>query len=166
MTYIHENGAERKVSAREIMAALIIPEHGASLHTLIAPGAPKSLAYVELSPGGGLANYERRIAVQAHTIVQTHVHAESSTGRKVSDFDESTLRWACDRSEQIAVWCERGKDHHEAVLEWLVNSAAAGSRFQTTIFTTPLHGDAWRIAVDRWKGRNSEVRMFGPEGLQ
>ena len=130
------------------MAALVIPKHGASVHTLIAQG-PHSLAYVYLAPGGGLAKLARRIAVDAHAIVQTQVRAKSFAGREVADFDEDTLRWAFGRSEQIAIWSEEAKDFRAAVLKWLVSSLAAGSRFQTTIFTTPPHCEAWRMAVDR-----------------
>jgi hypothetical protein len=164
VTTILENGSQRKVAAQDIMAALLVPEQGASLHTMIAPGGSKIVANVGLSPGGGLSKYARRVAIDAHDVVHFNVHAEAYTGQ-VSDFHASTLRWAFSRSAQIAIWCEPGTGHTDALGEWLVTAANAGSKFQTIINTTPLHGGAWRVAVDRWKGRNSDVRMFGPEGL-
>jgi hypothetical protein len=165
---IHENGSQRKAAAREIMAALLVPERGASLHTMIAPGGPKVVANVGLSPGGGLAKYARRLAVEAHDCVQVYAHAESYNGQPplVTDFHPGTLRWAFGRSEQIGIWSEPGTEHYHDIGEWLVNAAHTGARFQTTINTTPRHAGAWRAAIDRWKGRNSEVRVFGPEGLQ
>jgi hypothetical protein len=165
---IHENGSQRKVASREIMAALLVPERGASLHTMIAPGGPKIVANVGLSPGGGLAKYARRLAIEAHDCVQVHIHAESYNGRPpvVAAFHAPTLLWALKNSSQIALWCELGTSRHHDICEWLVNAAHAGARFQTTISTTPADAEDWRTFVDRWKGRNSEVRVFGPEGLQ
>ena len=164
MTTILENGLQRKVAAQDIMAALLVPEHGASLHAMIVPGGSKLVANVGLSPGGGLSKHAPRVAIDAHDAVHLYVHAEDCADQ-VPAFHASTLRWAFGRSAQIAIWCEPGDGHYDALGEWLVTAANAGATFQTIINTTPLHGGAWRVAVDRWKGRNSDVRMFGPEGL-
>ncbi|SFI39779.1 hypothetical protein [Bradyrhizobium sp. Gha] len=165
MKILHEKGSQRKGAADNILAALLVPDSGASFHTLIVPGGSKNIANVGLSPGGGLSKRARRIAIEAHDFVQFNIHAEAGT-EQVADFNASTLRWGFERSQQIAIWCEPGSSFYDNVGGWLVSAANAGSKFQTIINTTPSQAEAWRAAVDRWKGRNCEVRLFGPEGLQ
>ena len=58
------------------MPALLIPETGTSLHTLIVPGGAKVLASVDMRPGAGLNRNARRVAMAAHDICQVYVHAD------------------------------------------------------------------------------------------
>jgi hypothetical protein len=150
-----------------ILPALLIPETGTSLHTIAAAGGVKVLASVDMRPGDGLTRGARRTAVKAHDICQVFVHADfcRQDGKLplAADFHAPTLLWALETAEQIALWCERGTTHHAKVAAWIVNTAHAGSRFQTTINATPEHAAEWLAYVERWKGENAEIRVFGPE---
>jgi hypothetical protein len=166
---LHDFGPQHNV-ARSLLPALLIPETGTALHTLIAPAGVKTLAHVDMRTGDGLNRYARRVAIAAHDIIQVFVHADirGTDGELplASDFHAPTLLWALENAEQIALWCEQGTSLHSEVGAWTVNTAHAGSRFQTIINATPEHAANWLAYIHRWKGRNSEVRMFGPEGLQ
>jgi hypothetical protein len=166
---IHGFGSQHNV-ARSLLPALLIPETGTALHTLIAPTGVKVLANVDMRPGDGLNRCARRMAIAAHDICQVRVHADirDAYGELplASDFHAPTLLWAMEHSEQIALGCERGTSHHSEVGAWTVNAAHAGSRFQTIVNATPEHAAHWLAFVERWKGPISEVRVFGREGLQ
>ena len=148
----------------------LIPETGTALHTIIVPGAVKTLACVEMRTGDGLNRYARRVAIKAHNICQVRVHADirGTDGELplASDFHAPTLLWALENSAQIALWCEQGITRHAEVGAWTVNAAHAGSRFQTIINATPEHAAHWLAHVTRWKRRDAEVRVFGGETLQ
>jgi hypothetical protein len=166
---IHENGPQHNVAWR-ILPALLIPEHGTSLHTIAAAGGVKILANVEMRTGGGLNRQARRLAIGAHDICQTHVHADipDAVGElpTPADFHEPTLLWALDNSAQVALWCEPGVSRHTEVVSWMVDTAHAGSRFQTSINATPEHAATWLAYINRWKSKHAEVRVFGPEARQ
>jgi hypothetical protein len=165
---IHEDGPQHNV-AWKILPALLIPETGTSLHTIMVPGGVKVLASVDMRTGAGLARKARRIAVRVHDICQVIVHADIPDAGELpepADFHAPTLLWVLENSSQIALWTEHGTSRHNDVCEWLVNAAFEGSRFQTTINATPERADAWLAYVDRWKGDDAEVRVFGPEGRQ
>jgi hypothetical protein len=163
---IHQDGPPHNV-AWTILPALLIPETGTSLHTIAAAGGVKVLASVDMRTGAGLNRNARRLAVRAHDICQVHVHADirEADGElpMVADFHAPTVLWALEHADQIALWCERGVSRHADVATWIVNAAYAGARFQTTINATPEHAAAWLAYVERWKGENAEVRVFGPE---
>jgi hypothetical protein len=166
---IHGNDPQHNV-AWTILPALLIPETGTSLHTIAATGGVKVLANVNMRPGDGLTRRARRIAVKAHDVCQVVVHADicEPDGKLplAADFHAPTLLWALENAEQIALWCESGTSRHPEVAVWMVNTAHAGSRFQTTINTTPEHAANWLADVTRWRARGAEVRVFGPEALQ
>jgi len=166
---VHENGPQHNV-ARTILPALLIPEAGTALHTLIVPGGVKVLANVDMRPGDGLNRFARRVAIKAHDICQVRVHADirGTDGELplASDFHAPTLLWALENSAQIALWCEQGISRHADVGAWTVNAAHAGSRFQTIINATPEHAADWLAYVTRWKSRDAEVRVFGGETVQ
>jgi hypothetical protein len=166
---IHEDGPQHNV-AWTILPALLIPEHGTSLHTIAATGGVKVLASVDMRPGDGLTRGARRTAVEAHDICQVVVHADlcRHDGKLplAADFHAPTLLWALETAEQIALWCERGTTHHADVAAWIVNTAHAGSRFQTTINATPEHAAHWLAYINRWKGKRAKVRTFGQGVLQ
>jgi hypothetical protein len=163
---VHQDGPQHNV-AWTILPALLIPETGTSLHTIAAIGGVKVLASVDMPTGAGLTRNARQLAVRAHDICQVVVHADlcRHDGKLplAADFHAPTLLWALETSEQIALWCERGTTHHAEVAAWIVNTAHAGSRFQTTINPTPEHAAAWLAHIERWKGENAEIRVFGPE---
>ncbi|MDB5605088.1 MAG: hypothetical protein JWP25_1988 [Bradyrhizobium sp.] len=154
--------------ARSLLPALLIPETGTSLHTLLAPGAVKTLACIDMRPGDGLNRKARRVAVKAHDICQARVHADipGLDGQlpTPADFHAPTLLWAIETSVQIGLWTETGTSLQDDVSAWLVNAAYAGSRFQTLINATPAHAAAWLAHVHRWKGSGADIRVFGPEG--
>jgi hypothetical protein len=166
---IHGNGPQRNV-AWKILPALLIPETGTSLHTIAVAGGVKVLASVDMRTGAGLTRNARRLAVRAHDICQVRVHADirEADGAlpTVPDFHAPTLLWALENAEQIAVWCEDGVSHHGDLTAWIVNAAYKGSRFQISINATSEHAAAWLAHVERWKGENAEIRVFGPEGRQ
>jgi hypothetical protein len=168
VTNIHENGPQHNV-AWTILPALLIPEHGTSLHTIAATGGVKVLASVNMRPGDGLTRGARRTAVKAHDICQVVVHADlCRPDRKLpraADFHAPTLLWALEKTEQIALWCERGTMHLAEVATWIVNAAHAGSSFQTIINATPEHAAHWLAYTHRWKGEHAKVRVFG-QGVQ
>jgi hypothetical protein len=167
---IHQNGSQRKSVEREIMPALLIPETGTALHTIAAPGGLKILANVDMRPGDGLPARARRIATEAHDVVQVYVHADicgaDGDFPVAPDFHSPTLFWALENSENIALWCEHGTSQHFAVSYWLVNAAHAGYRFQTIVNATPEHAAHWLAHIHRWKGERARVRVFGREALQ
>jgi hypothetical protein len=163
---IHGNDPQHNV-AWKILPALLIPETGTSLHTIAVPGGVKVLASVDMRTGAGLTRKARRIAVWAHDIVQVYVHADIPDAGELPtaiDFHAPTLLWALENSAQIALWCEHGTSHQEEVGAWMVDAAYAGSRFQTCVNATPEHAAAWLAYIERWKGENAEVRVFGSEG--
>jgi hypothetical protein len=166
---IHEFGPQHNV-AWTLLPALMIPEHGTSLHTLAAAGGVKVLANVDMRPSGGLDLDIRRDTVKFHDICQVFVHADihDDAGELPvpADFHAPTLFWALEHSFQIAVWVERGISRHADVVGWMVDAAHAGSRFQTTINARPENAVAWLAHVDRWRGRDAELRVFGREALQ
>jgi hypothetical protein len=153
-----------------MLSALLIPETGANLHTIIVPGGVKVLASVGLRPGDGLTLDARRVAVGAHDICQVVVHADACDPDGelpvAADFHAPTLLWAIENSAQIALWCERGTSHHSALCAWMVNAAHAGSRFQTTVNATPEHAASWLAYINRWKAKRAQVRTFGQGRLQ
>jgi hypothetical protein len=152
------------------LPALLIPEHGTSLHTLAAAGGVKVLASVNMRPGGGLDPRLRRDTVKFHDICQVVVHADIHDANGglpwPAEFHAPTLLWAIENAQQIALWCEPGTSRHAEVAEWMVNAAHGGSRFQITINAAPEGAAAWLALVDRWKGDNAEVRVFGSEAAQ
>jgi hypothetical protein len=166
---LHNFGPQHNV-ARSLLPALLIPETGTALHTIIAPAGVKTLAHVDMRTGDGLNRYARRVAVEAHDICQVFVHADirDTDGELplASDFHAPTLLWAMENAEQIALWCERGISCHAEVGAWMVNTAHAGSRFQTIINATPEHAAHWLAYITRWKSKDAEVRVFGREALQ
>jgi hypothetical protein len=143
----------------------MIPETGTALHTIAAPGGIKILANVDMRPGDGLPRRARRIATEAHDVVQVYVHADSrgaDGGFPVpAAFHAPTLLWALENSEQIAAWVEQGTSQHFAVGSWLVNAAHVGSSFQTIINATPERATHWLAYINRWKGKRAKVRVFG-----
>jgi hypothetical protein len=163
-----ENGPQR--NARSLLPALLIPETGTALHTIAAPGGLKILANVDMRPGDGLPPRARRIALEAHDVVQVYVHADicGADGELPgpADFNAPTLLWALENSENIALWCEQGTSQHFAVSSWLVNAAHAGSRFQTLVNATPEHAAHWLAYIHRWKGKRAKVRVFAQGVLQ
>ncbi len=169
MINVHENGPQHNV-AWKILPALLIPEAGTALQTLIVPGSVKILANVDMRPGDGLNRYARRVAIAAHDICQVRVHADirGDDGELPTAiaFHAPTLLWALENSAQIALWCEQGTRRHAEVGAWTVNTAHAGSRFQTIINATPEHAANWLAYVTRWKSSGAEVRVFGQETLQ
>jgi hypothetical protein len=120
--------------------------------------------------GDGLTRKARGLAIDAHDICRVFVHADiHDTGGEwpePADFHAPTLLWALDNSAQIALWCEIGTSRHAEVAAWMVNSAHAGSRFQTTINARPENAGAWLVFVERWKSVRTEVRVFGSEPRQ
>jgi hypothetical protein len=156
--------------ARHFLPALLIPETGTALRTLIASAGVKTLANVDMRPGDGLHSYARRRAIAAHDIVQVFVHADirDAYGELplASDFHAPTLLWALEHSAQIALWCEQGTSRHAEVAAWTVNTAHAGSRFQTIVNATPEHAANWLAHIHRWKGKRAQVRVFGRGALQ
>jgi hypothetical protein len=152
------------------LPALLIPEHGTSLHTIAATGGVKVLANVNMRPGDGLTRGARHTAVKAHDICQVFVHADlcRPDGKLplAADFHAPTLLWALENAEQIALWCERGMSRRDEVGEWLVDAAYAGAHFQTTINATPERAAFWLAYIGRWKRKAAELRVFGPEALQ
>lgn len=169
MENIVDDGSQRNV-AWKILPALLIPETGTSLHTIAAPGGVKVLANVDMRTGGGLPRNARRVAIAAHDVCQVFVHADifEADGAlpTVADFHAPTLVWALENAEQIALWCERGTSLHPDVSAWIVNAACQGSRFQTSVNATPESAASWLAHINRWKGKNAEVRVFGPEARQ
>ena len=176
MINVHENGPQHNV-AWTILPALLIPETGTALHTIVVPGAVKTLASVEMRTGDGLNRYARRVAIKAHDICQVLVHADirDTDGELplASDFHAPTLLWALENSAQIALWCEQGITRHAEVAAWTVNAAHAGSRFQTIINATPEHAAHWLAHVTRWKSkrrrsprvRRGDAAMSAPVAL-
>jgi hypothetical protein len=166
---IHENGPQHNV-AWKVLRALLIPEIGTALHTIIAPGGSKVLANVDMRPGGGLDLSMRRDTIKFHDICQVFLHSDIHNDAGdlpgPADFHAPTLLWALENSFQIAVWIERGISRHADLVGWMVDAAYAGSRFQTTINARPENAAAWLAYVDRWKGDDSDVRVFGPETQQ
>jgi hypothetical protein len=166
---LYDSGPQRNV-ARSLLPALLIPETGTAIHTLIAPAGVKVLANVDMRPGDGLNRYARRVAIRAHDICQVRVHADirDTDGELplASDFHAPTLLWAVENAEQIALWCEQGTSLHSEVGAWTVNTAYAGSRFQTIVNATPEHAAQWLAYIHRWKGKRAQVRTFGHGGLQ
>lgn len=73
------------------------------------------------------------------------------------DFHAPTILWALENAEQIALWCERGTSRHAEVVAWTVNTAHAGSRFQTIVNATPEHAAHWLAYIHRWKGKRAQV---------
>lgn len=169
MLNIHENGPQHNV-AWKLLPALLIPETGTSLHTMTVAGGVKTLANVDMRTGGGLPRNARRAATAIHDVCQVFVHADILEAREalpaVSDFHAPTLLWALENAEQIALWCERGTSLHPDVSAWIVNTAHRGSRFQTVVNATPESTASWLAHINRWKGKNAEVRVFGPEARQ
>lgn len=169
MLNIHENNPQHNV-AWKLLPALLIPETGTSLHTIAATGGVKVLANVDMRTGGGLARKARRVAIAAHDVCQVFVHADireaDGTLPAVPDFHAPTLFWALENAEQIALWCERGTSLHPDVSAWIVNAAYKGSRFQTAINATPEQAADWLAYVTRWKSKDAELRVFGPEALR
>jgi hypothetical protein len=45
-------------------------------------------------------------------------------------------------------------------------AALNGARFQTTIETVPYRAAEWREMTTRYKGSTTEIRTFGPGGVQ
>jgi hypothetical protein len=163
---IHENDPQHNV-ARKITRAFL--EHGTTFYTFAPAGSSKMLACVDMWPGGGLDRNMRRDAIKFHDNCQICIHADSPSDGAAPlavDFHAPTLLWAIKNSSQLAVWSERGSSHRADVVGWMVNTAAEGSRFQTTICTTLERATHWLAYVDRWKGDDAEVRVFGPEGRQ
>lgn len=169
MINVHENGPQHNV-AWKILPALLISEAGTALHTLIVPGGVKVLANVDMRPGEGLPARARRVATEAHDIVQVYVYADIRDADGdlplAIDFHAPTILWALENAEQIALWCERGTSRHAEVVAWTVNTAHAGSRFQTIVNATPEHAAHWLAYIHRWKGKRAQVRTFGHGGLQ
>jgi hypothetical protein len=166
---IHDHSPQHNV-AWKILPALLVPETGTALHTLIAPAGVKTLANVDMRTGDGLTRHARRLAVSGHDICQVFVHADicEPDGELPgpADFHAPTLLWALENSQQIALWCERGVSRHGDVAAWIVNAAYAGARFQTSINATPDNAAAWLAYVDRWRAHDAEVRVFGPGAPQ
>jgi hypothetical protein len=166
---IHQNDPQHNV-ARTLLPALMIQEHGTTFYTFAPAGSSKMLACVDMWPGSGLDRKMRRDAIKFHDCCQVCVHADihDPAGELPgpADFHAPTLLWAIKNSSQLAVWSERGSSRQADVVGWMVNTAAEGSRFQTTICTTPERAAHWLAFVDRRKGAEAEVRVFGPEGQQ
>jgi hypothetical protein len=152
------------------LSALLLPDTGTSLHTIAARAGLKILASVNMRPGDGINLGVRRGIVAAHDIVQVSVHADipDDDGELPTavDFHAPTLLWTIEHAEQLALWCESGTNRHADVAAWMVNSAQAGSRFQTTINATPEHAAHWLAYLTRWKRDGAELRVFGREVLQ
>lgn len=169
MLNIRENGPQHNV-AWKLLPALLIPEAGTSLHTIAATGGVKVLANVDMRTGCGLPRYARHVAIAAHDVCQVFVHADireaDGTLPSVPDFHAPTLFWTIENARQIALWCERGTSLHPDVSAWIVNAAHDGSRFQTTVNATPENAANWLTYIARWKGKDAEVRVFGPEARQ
>jgi len=170
MVKIRQDGAQHNV-AWTILPALLIPETGCALHTIAAKGAVKILAHVDMRPGDGLSPHARAVATAApHDICQVYAHADiPSLADELPGpchFHVPTLFWALENAEQIALWCELGTSRHSEVAAWTVNTAHAGSRFQTVINATPDNADEWLAFITRWKSPNAELRVFGGETVQ
>jgi hypothetical protein len=154
-------------SDKEIFGALVFPHTGCRMTTTV--GVAKTCAQVFVAPGKGLSRRLRKGAEHHHHYVSVLVRGEVYYGRpapSVAEFDESTLRWALGRSNEIAVWSSPYPDDSSELGEWMVGRANAGSAFQTLIETTPLRAAEWREAITRWQNKNAVVRFFGPEGVQ
>jgi hypothetical protein len=155
--------------ADEILGALLFPTSGAKMATLLAKDAVKTVAQVWLAPGGGLPKHLRRAAVKAHDVVSVTVRGEVYYGRPApspNEFHASTLKWAAKNSRQIAVWAAPFPECQDDIGTWICDEALAGSSFQTVIETVPSRAAEWHEFVARWKGQRTEVRFFGPEGVQ
>jgi len=154
-------------SDKENFGALVPPHIGTRMATI--RGSAKTNAQIFIAPGGGLSRRLRKCAERHHQHVSVQVRGEIYYGRpapSVRDFDESTLRWAIGRSNEIAVWSAPFPDDCSALGEWIVSRANAGSAFQTVIETTPSRAAEWRQAIELWRKPTSVVRYFGPEGVQ
>jgi hypothetical protein len=147
----------------------MIPEHGTTFYTLAPAGSSKMLACVDMWPGDGLDRNMRRDATKYHDICQVCVHADAPVDGALSlaaDFHAPTLLWAIESASQIAVWSERGNSRRADVVGWMVDAAHDGARFQATICTAPENAAAWLAYVKRWSRKDTDVRVFGPEGQQ
>ena len=168
MENIHQDGPQHNV-AWTLLPALLVSEHGTTFCTLAPAGSSKMLACVDMWPGGGLDRNMRRGAIKHHDVCQICVHADAPANGTLplaADFHEPTLLWAIEKASQIAVWSERDTSRRAEVVGWMCDAARDGARFQATICTQPKNAAAWLANVDRWKGDDTKVRLFGPEVLQ
>jgi hypothetical protein len=149
------------------LASLLLPETGARMATMGGPDT-KIMAKIFVAPGGGLDQRLRQGAL-VHEAVFVTFRGDVYGGRPApacAEFDATTLEWAVRKSRQVAIWTAPFPDYRDDVATWMVDTANAGSTFQTIIETVPSRAAEWAAAVDRWKDRDTEVRFFGPEGIQ
>jgi len=66
----------------------------------------------------------------------------------------------------VAIWSAPYPECVDEIGRWICGGALAASSFHTTIETVPSHAADWAAAVARWRGMATEVRFFGPEGVQ
>jgi hypothetical protein len=154
----------------QILGALLFPTEGAKMTTLLAKDAVKTVAQIWLAPGGGLPKHLRRLAIVGHDVVQVMVRGEVYRYGQVApspyDFHPSTLRWALKHSRQIAVWSAPYPEFGDDIGNWICDEALAGSPCCTIVETVPARAAEWREFIARLKGPRTEVRFFGPEGVQ
>jgi hypothetical protein len=154
------------IADRAALAALMVPESGVRLHTIVGI---KTLAQVFAAPGGdGVTKLQRRYA-SGHDAVSVTFRGDTYWGKPApacSEFNAGTVKWAARNSREIAIWSAPYPDCQDDIGAWMVSAANAGSPFQTLIETTPLRAAEWGAAIARWKGPTTVVRFFGPEVVQ
>jgi hypothetical protein len=149
-----------------LMASLLVPEPGARMATVA--GASKIMAQIFVAPGGGPNRRLRRGAL-LHEFVFVTFRGDLYWTRPApacGEFDAATLKWAARNSKQIAIWSVPYPANRDDIRIWMLGAANAGSPFQTIIETTPSRAYEWAAAIARWKGSETEVRFFGPTGVQ
>ncbi len=164
------NGQSQVDVTDQILGDLLFPTTGTKMATLLAKDAVKTVAQIWLAPGDGLPKHLRRAAVKAHDVVQVMVRGEvyrfGQAAPSPCDFHPSTLKWALKHTRQLAVWTAPFPEFVDDIGTWICAEALAGSSFQTTIETVPSRAAEWQEFVTRWKGPRTQVRFFGPEGVQ
>jgi hypothetical protein len=154
----------------QILGALLFPTEGAKMATLLAKDAVKTVAQIWLAPGDGLPKHLRRAAIKAHDVVHVMVRGEvyrfGQSAPSPGDFHPSTLKWSLKHTRQLAVWAAPFPEFQDDIGKWICDEALAGSPFCTIVETVPSRAAEWREFITRWKGPRTEVRFFGPEGVQ
>jgi hypothetical protein len=147
----------------------LFPVEGASMATLLAHDAVKTVCQIFLARGDGLPKRLREAALRApHDHVAFVVRGEVYYGQPAAAPDEfhfPTLRWAIRNSQQIAIWSAPGVELADDAGTWICAEALAGSTFQTVIETVPSRAAEWLALATRYKGPRTEVRVFGPSVL-
>jgi hypothetical protein len=136
-----------------------IPQTGPAFYTLV--GEAKTGAAIALGPGDGLSKKWRRFA-ESHEHVSCTIRADLGRLTSPDEFHRPTLLWALRSADQILLWSAPFPDLLDELGRDIVESAAAGVRFQTTIETNPDDVPTWFRWAQRWKRKTARLQVYGP----